>query len=216
MELIGWLCISIPLLAVCYGLLVWLYPRVKKQYSVIPKCVGSLVCVASAWYAVTASGEAPWCQPVVWALLFCMLGDLLIEWNLIAGGLSFAAAHTVLIFWIFSQGFMHFGSIFVWLVSITAVCSVLRIEFHSMGLMAPLLILFAMILTGDFALAAVLPFLQGVAYLPLAAGLFCFVASDTILGKDMFGSSVKKNHWSLMALYYAALYLISLALWILP
>lgn len=214
MNLALWLCISLPLLAVCYGLLVWMYPRVKKQYSVIPKCAGSLLCVASAWCAVMVSGGTPWLHPAVWALFFCVLGDLLIEWNLIAGGMAFAAAHTVLIFWIFSQGFMHFGSIFVWMITIVAMCALLRKEVPAMGKMAPLLFLYAMILTGDFALAAVLPFLQGMTYLPLALGLFCFMASDTILGKEVFGSSSKKNYWSLMALYYAALFLISLNLWL--
>lgn len=215
MSFVLWLCISLPLLLICYILFSWLSTKIKKQYSVIIKGAGSFLCVASAWLAVSAAGDCPWFHPAVWALFFCMLGDIFIEWNFIAGGLSFSVAHSILIFWMFYQGWMHFGSIFVWLVTLVVLCAVLRKEAQTMGKMAPLLFLYGMLLTGDFALAAVLPFLQGIAYLPMAAGLFCFVASDTVLGKDMFGVSSKRNQWILMALYYGALYFISITLWML-
>lgn len=215
MSFLLWLCISLPLLLICYVLFSWLGTKIKKQYSVIIKGAGGFLCVTSAWLAVSAAGDCPWFHPAVWALFFCMLGDIFIEWNLIAGGLSFAVAHGILIFWMSYQGWMHFGSIFVWLVTLVVLCAVFRKEVQAMGKMAPLLFLYGMLLTGDFALATVLPFLQGVAYLPMAVGLFCFVASDTVLGKDMFGVSSKKNQWILMALYYGALYFISITLWLL-
>ena len=208
-----WLCVAVPFLAAAWGFFVWMYPR-GSRLCVIPKCVGSLVCVVSACLPLWLRGQSAAVNPVVWALLFCTLGDLLIEWKVVLGGLSFSVAHVLLIWWILGQGSVFWVSFFLWVFCVAVFFLLFLNDRPQIGNLILPMAGYILILTGDFALGAVLPVLQGGRFIPLAAGLACFVVSDAILGKNHFSGYSKGKHRTLMALYYAALFLISITWWL--
>lgn len=98
-----WSLVAVPSIAAlyCMGFL-FKRPGIEKYY-VIPKCTGSFLCVGSAALAIALgrSASGNWSSSMgimlLLALALCMLGDFLIEYKLLAGGLAFGVAHIVLV-----------------------------------------------------------------------------------------------------------------------
>lgn len=208
-----WSCMAVPLIAACYLTMILMDGGGLKKASVLPKCTGSFVCAVTAGLAVLQGGGNPLAHPVFWALLLCMAGDYLIEQQMVAGGLAFAAGHIVLTVWALGQAPFHWVSLLIWATALAALTAYLYGCRRQMGGMALPLLLYGAILTADLAVAAVLPFTAGGAFWTLAAGLLSFVLSDAILGRNVFGEAKPWRSKLLMALYYLALYLIAATPW---
>lgn len=209
MNLLIWNIIALPVLGAVYAVQ-FIIPR---KYYLIPKCAGSYICVCTAALALVLEGRNPLADLLFWGLIFCMLGDFFIELNLIAGGISFGAGHILLIIWALGQASFHPASLVVWIAELILMVFVFKKEIPRMGKLFLPFIIYAAVLTGDFAIAAVLPFTAGIRFLPFAAGILSFQVSDMILGKKQFGKPDTFKQKLLMFLYYLALYLIAASLW---
>jgi len=203
MNLLIWNIIALPVLGAVYAVQ-FIIPR---KFYLIPKCAGSYICVCTAALALVLEGKNPLTNLVFWGLIFCM------ELNLIAGGISFGAGHILLILWALEQAPLHPASLVVWIAELILMVLIFKKEIPLMGKLFIPFIIYAAVLTGDFAAAAVLPFTAGIRFLPFAAGILSFQISDMILGKKQFGKPDTFKQKLLMFLYYLALYLIAASLW---
>ena len=210
MNLAVWSAVMLPVLAALYITRFWMN---APKFQVLPKCAGSFVCLGTLGVGLYLSGKQPFAHLAFWALFLFMLGDFLIERRLELGGAAFAAGHLLLITWIVNQGFFTWWCVPVWLVAAGSLLAVFCRDRNRMGRLAGALGLYGAILTASFACAAVLPFIAGDWYWPFAAGLLCFVLSDAVLGKNELHKPSASKQWLLMALYYAALYLIAASFW---
>lgn len=201
------------LTAVCYFIGFSVKSGNKAKYYVIPKCAGSLICVFLGILALLLQGRPVFSNLLIWTLLLCMAGDYFIEYKLMAGGLSFGAAHCLLMVYSLLQAPFHPYSILIWAAGFIFVCLLFKKDFPAMGKLITPFILYVLLLVGDFAIAAALPFTVNSGYLPLAAGLLSFVASDLMLGKRQFGHGGLLHSKLVMLFYYMALYLMAISLW---
>ncbi len=207
-----WSLIAIPVIAALYCI-GFLFKRADlEKYYVLPKCAASFLCVGSAVLAVLLSGGHPFHHPLFWALIFCLLGDFLIEYQIIAGGLSFAIGHCILIVYALSIVPPRLPAILLWIAGVVIVVLIFKKEIPQMGKLFLPFLIYVTILVGDLATAVMLPSVHA-GFIAYAAGLACFVTSDVILGKRQFGHDHPALPKILMALYYAALYLIAASLW---
>lgn len=211
MNFLIWSIAALPLLAAVY-IIQFVIPR---KYYLISKCAGSYICVCTAALALILSGSSPLTHLVFWGLIFCMLGDFLIEFHIVAGGLSFGAGHILFICWLLSLAPLHPASRVLWIGELLLTAFLFRREIPKMGKMLLPFLLYVCVLTGDFSIAVLLPITCGPAFLPVSLGLMSFQVSDMILGKKQFGEPDAFKQKLLMFLYYLALYLIASVLWLL-
>lgn len=207
-----WSLVAVPVIAALYCI-GFLFKRASlEKYYVVPKCAASFLCVGSAVLAVGLAGGQPWRHPLFWALVFCLLGDFFIEYKLIAGGLSFGIGHCILIVYALSIVKPKPPAILLWIAGVAVVVLIFKKEIPQMGKLFLPFLIYVTILVGDLATALMLPAVN-TGFIPYAAGLACFVCSDVILGKRLFGHKHPALPIILMILYYAALYLIAAGIW---
>ncbi len=209
-QVIGWPAICAVLVAVMYACLFFMKSGGLEAKSVLPKCAGSFLCVITAAFGVLSTGENPFFNPIVIALILCMIGDFLIEYQMIWGGIAFAGAHLLLIFWAVLEAPVSWVCLPVFIVCMGVTIWLFYPNRRRMGGKAAVYLIYAVLLIADLSVAAALSVTSGWQYLPFALGLLCFVASDLILGKQVFGRPSMRKQKLLMALYYLALYLIAL------
>lgn len=208
-----WSLFAVPLAAVFYCMGFLFKKSGLGRYYPLPKCAGSFLFAGGAALAYAAAGQAPIACLLFWALILCLAGDFLIEYHLIAGGLAFGAAHSLIMLYLIRTSPVIPADLVLWAVIFALFLFLFRAEMPRMGgLLVPFL-LYAAVLTGGLAFAVLLPFTRGIAFLPLPLGLLSFLISDMILGKRHFGCQKRYLSEILMAFYYLALFLISAAPW---
>lgn len=215
-----WICISVPILAAFYILGIFFKNgqffknKTMAKYYVLPKCAGSYVCVSGAALALVYRGDNLWTSLLLWALVLCMAGDFLIELHLLAGAVSFGIGHCMMMLYLLSSYPFHFSSIILWFLGVSLIIFMFHKNIPSMGsLLFPFLI-YISVLIGGFSLAIPAIRTKEPRSFVLTAGLLCFVISDVLLGKRHFGARQPWISRVLMFLYYMALYLIQISLWL--
>ena len=181
--------------------------------SLIAKCAGSFLSVASAGTALCLSGRPPLTEPILWFFLLCTAADALLEISFVPGMLLFGGAHACLIIWLWGLAPVGWGSLIVWLTAYAATAWLFRKELPKLGKLLLPFCLYPALLGGSLALGLALPFTAGAGYWPLALGTLCFFVSDMMVAKSELSGLSDWWQKPIMALYWAALYLISSALW---
>lgn len=208
-----WSFFAVAQIAAFYFLGFLLKTHNLQKYYILPKCMGSLVCIGTACMAILLNKDKPLENLLFWGLVLCLAGDFFIEYHLLIGGFFFGCAHCIMMGYVLTQANPGLGSLVLWTAGLLIMLFLFRKELPRMGRLFLPFLLYSAVLTGNFALAAMLPFTVNITYLPLALGLLSFQISDIILGKRQFGC---RSFWCspiLMMLYYLALYLAASSLW---
>ena len=177
------------------------------------KCAGSFLAVASAVPALVQKGANPLEEPVFWFFALCTAADALLELWFVPGMLVFGAAHFCLILWLWGLAPVTGWSVLLWALAYGAAALLFRRELPKLGKLLVPFCLYPALLGASLALGLALPFTAGAEYWPLAAGTLCFFVSDMMVAKGELSGLDPKWHKPVMLLYWAALYLISAALW---
>lgn len=205
---------ALPLWAAMFALYFILRRAGLMRESLIAKCAGSFLAVASAGLAVCLRGGNPFTQPVFWFFLLCMGADALLEISFVPGMLMFGAAHICLVVWLWGLAPAGWLSLCIWALAYAFAFCLFRKELRTLGKLLVPFCLYPALLGASLALGLALPFTAGPDYWPLAAGVLCFFASDMMVAKQEL--SHLDSFWQkpVMLLYWLALYLISAPLWI--
>lgn len=188
----------------------------KKGLMILGKCLASYLYVVIAVVGSWQMKSPAITQPLVWFVGLCVAADALLEYHFIGGMGCFAAAHGALIFWLTQQAAPGLESVPVWCVLMGAGLLLFRTDLKTIGLKAVPMVVYVGVLAADFALALPLMWRVDTAYGPLSLGTLLFFVSDLFVGKGFFGKATRWGDVLLMLLYWAALYLIVSALWLLP
>ncbi len=205
---------AIPLWCSSFALYFILRRAGLMRESLIAKCAGSFLSVFSAgagFYA--AYGKLPLAHPGFWFFVLCTGADALLEISFVPGMLLFGAAHGCLIVWLWGLAPAGWGSLILWLTAYAATAWLFRKELPKLGKLLIPFCLYPALLGGSLALGLALPFTAGADYWPLALGTLCFFVSDMMVAKSELSGLDAKWQKPIMLLYWAALYLISSALW---
>ena len=98
-------------------------------------------------------------------------------------------------------------------IKITLTAVLFRKELPTLGKLTAPFLLYPALLGGSLALAAPLPFTAGARWWPVALGCLLFYISDMLVAKNQLSRWPDKWQKPIMALYWAALYLISTGAW---
>lgn len=205
--------LALPLWGVQFALYFILRRAGLNRESLTAKCAGSFLAVASAVIATMQQGRNPLGEPVFWFFALCTTADALLELWFVPGMLVFGAAHFCLILWLLGLAPVTGWSLCLWLLAYGAAALLFRRELPKLGKLLVPFCLYPALLGASLALGAVLPFTAGAYYWPLAVGTLCFFVSDMLVAKGELCGLDPKWHKPVMLLYWAALYLISAALW---
>lgn len=205
---------ALPLWAAMFALYFILRRHKLLRQSLIAKCAGSFLSAASAAFALYTRGEDPSARFILLFFLLCTLADALLEISFLPGMALFAVAHVCLILVLWRAYPPTLWTALVWAAAIIAALILFRRELPRMGVTAVPCCLYVGILSGTLALCLPTPFLQGgLGCWCLAVGALCFFISDLMVAKSEFSGLGDKHQKLIMLLYWAALYLISAALW---
>ena len=127
--------------------------------------------------------------------------------------LVFGAAHVCLIFWLWGLGSPTWWSLALWVAVYILTAVLFRKELPTLGKLTAPFLLYPALLGGSLALAAPLPFTAGARWWPVALGCLLFYISDMLVAKNQLSRWPDKWQKPIMALYWAALYLISVGTW---
>ncbi len=181
--------------------------------SLIAKCAGSFLAVGSAAFALAAQGGVVTIPLVFWFFVLCTIADALLEISFVPGMLVFGAAHVCLVVWMWGQGSPTWWSLALWIALYLLTAVLFRKELPTLGKLTGPFLLYPALLGGSVALAVPLPFLLGERWWPVAIGAVLFYISDMLVAKNQLAHWDKKWQKPIMALYWGALYLISIGLW---
>ncbi len=186
-------CIALPLWAAQFALYFFLRSAGRMKESLVAKCAGSFLAVGSAALGLLSQGELPLAQGIFWFFVLCTLADALLEISFVPGMLVFGAAHVCLIFWLWERVALMWICLILWAAVYILTAILFRKELPTLGK-----------LTVPFNLR----------WWPVALGTVLFYISDMLVAKNQLSHWDDKWQKPIMALYWAALYLISLGLWV--
>lgn len=204
---------ALPLWCSAFALYFILRRAGLAKESLIAKCSGSFLSVASAGVGLYISGRLPLQEPVFWFFVLCTAADALLEISFVPGMLLFGGAHACLIIWLWGLAPPGLWSLFAWLLAYGLAFLLFRKELPKLGKLLLPFCLYPGLLGGSLALGILLPFTGGAGFWPLALGTLCFFVSDMMVAKNELCGLGGKLQKPIMLLYWAALYLISSALW---
>ena len=142
------------------------------------------------------------------------IADALLEISFVPGMLVFGAGHVCLIAWLWGLAAPSWWSLALWVAVYILTALLFRKELPTLGKLTVPFLLYPALLGGSMALGLPLVFLLGWEWWPVALGTLLFYISDMLVAKNQLA------HWDdtwqkpIMALYWAALYLISMGLWV--
>ena len=213
MDLLTYSVFAIPLWVAQFALYFYLRSARRMRESLVAKCAGSSLAVGSAGFALRLAGENPFAQVVFWFFLLCTAADALLEISFVPGMLVFGAAHVCLIFWLWGLSSPTWWSLALWVAVYILTAVLFRKELPTLGKLTVPFLLYPALLGGSLALAAPLPFTAGARWWPVALGCLLFYISDMLVAKNQLSRWPDKWQKPIMALYWAALYLISTGAW---
>lgn len=213
MDLLTYSVFAIPLWVAQFALYFYLRSARRPRKSLIAKCAGSFLAVGSAGFALRLAGENPFAQVIFWFFLLCTAADALLEISFVPGMLVFGAAHVCLIFWLWGLSSPTWWSLALWVAVYILTAVLFRKELPTLGKLTAPFLLYPALLGGSLALAAPLPFTAGARWWPVALGCLLFYISDMLVAKNQLSRWPDKWQKPIMALYWAALYLISIGTW---
>ena len=213
MDLLTYSVFAIPLWVSQFALYFYLRSARHMRESLVAKCAGSFLAVGSAGFALRLAGENPFAQVIFWFFLLCTAADALLEISFVPGMLVFGAAHVCLIFWLWGLSSPTWWSLALWVAVYILTAVLFRKELPTLGKLTAPFLLYPALLGGSLALAAPLPFTAGARWWPVALGCLLFYVSDMLVAKNQLSRWPDKWQKPIMALYWAALYLISMGLW---
>ena len=213
MDLLTYSVFAIPLWVAQFALYFYLRSARRPRKSLIAKCAGSFLAVGSAGFALRLAGENPFAQVIFWFFLLCTAADALLEISFVPGMLVFGAAHVCLIFWLWGLSAPTWWSLALWVAVYILTAVLFRKELPTLGKLTVPFLLYPALLGGSLALAAPLPFTAGARWWPVALGCLLFYISDMLVAKNQLSRWPDKWQKPIMALYWAALYLISIGTW---
>ena len=213
MDLLTYSVFAIPLWVAQFALYFYLRSARRPRKSLIAKCAGSFLAVGSAGFALRLAGENPFAQVVFWFFLLCTAADALLEISFVPGMLVFGAAHVCLIFWLWGLSAPTWWSLALWVAVYILTAILFRKELPTLGKLTAPFLVYPALLGGSLALGLPLVFLLGWEWWPVALGTLLFYISDMLVAKNQLSRWPDKWQKPIMALYWAALYLISMGTW---
>lgn len=207
-------CIAIPVWVAQFALYFFLRSAGRMKESLVAKCAGSFLAVGSAALAMAAFSQGPGTPWAFWFFVLCTIADALLEINFVPGMLVFGAGHVCLIAWLWGLATPSWWSLALWVAVYILTAILFRKELPTLGKLTVPFLLYPALLGGSLALGLPLVFLLGWEWWPVALGTLLFYISDMLVAKNQLA------HWDdtwqkpIMALYWAALYLISMGLWV--
>ena len=207
-------CIAIPVWVAQFALYFFLRRAGRMKESLAAKCAGSFLAVGSAALGMAFSHEGPGTPWVFWFFVLCTIADALLEISFVPGMLVFGAGHVCLILWLWGLAAPSWWSLVLWLGAYGVTAVLFRKELPTLGKLTVPFCLYPALLGGSLAVAVPLPFLLGAKWVPVAVGTVLFYVSDMLVAKNQLSHWDKKWQKPIMALYWGALYLISVGLWL--
>lgn len=206
-------CIAIPVWVAQFALYFFLRSVGRMKESLVAKCAGSFLAVGSAALAMAAFSQGPGTPWAFWFFVLCTIADALLEISFVPGMLVFGAGHVCLIAWLWGLATPSWWSLALWVAVYILTALLFRKELPTLGKLTAPFLVYPALLGGSLALGLPLVFLLGWEWWPVALGTLLFYISDMLVAKNQLA------HWDdtwqkpIMALYWAALYLISMGLW---
>lgn len=206
-------CIAIPVWVAQFALYFFLRSAGRMKESLVAKCAGSFLAVGSAALAMAAFPQGQGTPWAFWFFVLCTIADALLEISFVPGMLVFGAGHVCLIVWLWGLATPSWWSLALWVAVYILTALLFRKELPTLGKLTAPFLLYPALLGGSLALGLPLVFLLGWEWWPVALGTLLFYISDMLVAKNQLA------HWDdtwqkpIMALYWAALYLISMGLW---
>lgn len=207
-------CIAIPVWAAQFALYFFLRRAGRMKESLAAKCAGSFLAVGSAALGMAFSHEGPGTPWVFWFFVLCTIADALLEINFVPGMLVFGAGHVCLILWLWGLATPSWWSLALWVAVYVLTALLFRKELPTLGKLTAPFLLYPALLGGSLALGLPLVFLLGWEWWPVALGTLLFYISDMLVAKNQLAHWDDKWQKPIMALYWGALYLISVGLWV--
>ena len=207
-------CIAIPVWVAQFALYFFLRSAGRMKESLVAKCAGSFLAVGSAALAMAAFPQGPSTPWAFWFFVLCTIADALLEISFVPGMLVFGAGHVCLIAWLWGLAAPSWWSLALWVAVYILTAILFRKELPTLGKLTVPFLLYPALLGGSLALGLPLVFLLGWEWWPVALGTLLFYISDMLVAKNQLA------HWDdtwqkpIMVLYWAALYLISMGLWV--
>lgn len=206
-------CIAIPVWGAQFALYFFLRRAGRMKESLAAKCAGSFLAVGSAALGMAFSHEGPGTPWVFWFFVLCTIADALLEISFVPGMLVFGAGHVCLILWLWGLATPSWWSLALWVAAYILTAILFRKELPTLGKLTAPFLLYPALLGGSLALGLPLVFLLGWEWWPVALGTLLFYISDMLVAKNQLAHWDDKWQKPIMALYWAALYLISMGLW---
>lgn len=207
-------CIAIPVWVAQFALYFFLRRAGRMKESLAAKCAGSFLAVGSAALGMAFSHEGPGTPWVFWFFVLCTIADALLEINFVPGMLVFGAGHVCLILWLWGLATPSWWSLALWVAVYVLTALLFRRELPTLGKLTAPFLLYPALLGGSLALGLPLVFLLGWEWWPVALGTLLFYISDMLVAKNQLAHWDDKWQKPIMALYWGALYLISVGLWV--
>ena len=206
-------CIAIPVWVAQFALYFFLRSAGRMKESLAAKCAGSFLAVGSAALAMAAFPQGPSTPWAFWFFVLCTIADALLEISFVPGMLVFGAGHVCLILWLWGLATPSWWSLALWVAAYILTAILFRKELPTLGKLTAPFLLYPALLGGSLALGLPLVFLLGWEWWPVALGTLLFYISDMLVAKNQLAHWDDKWQKPIMALYWAALYLISMGLW---
>lgn len=207
-------CIAIPVWGAQFALYFFLRRAGRMKESLAAKCAGSFLAVGSAALGMAFSHEGPGTPWVFWFFVLCTIADALLEISFVPGMLVFGAGHVCLILWLWGLATPSWWSLALWVAAYILTAILFRKELPTLGKLTAPFLLYPALLGGSLALGLPLVFLLGWEWWPVALGTLLFYISDMLVAKNQLAHWDDKWQKPIMALYWGALYLISVGLWV--
>lgn len=207
-------CIAIPVWVAQFALYFFLRRAGRMKESLAAKCAGSFLAVGSAALGMAFSQEGPGTPWVFWFFVLCTIADALLEISFVPGMLVFGAGHVCLILWLWGLAAPSWWSLALWVAVYVLTAILFRKELPTLGKLTAPFLLYPALLGGSLALGLPLVFLLGWEWWPVALGTLLFYISDMLVAKNQLAHWDDKWQKPIMALYWGALYLISVGLWV--
>lgn len=207
-------CIAIPVWVAQFALYFFLRRAGRMKESLAAKCAGSFLAVGSAALSMAFSHEGPGTPWVFWFFVLCTIADALLEISFVPGMLVFGAGHVCLILWLWGLATPSWWSLALWVAVYVLTAILFRKELPTLGKLTAPFLLYPALLGGSLALGLPLVFLLGWEWWPVALGTLLFYISDMLVAKNQLAHWDDKWQKPIMALYWGALYLISVGLWV--
>lgn len=207
-------CIAIPVWAAQFALYFFLRRAGRMKESLAAKCAGSFLAVGSAALGMATFPQGSGTPWAFWFFVLCTIADALLEISFVPGMLVFGAGHVCLILWLWGLATPSWWSLALWVAVYILTAILFRKELPTLGKLTAPFLLYPALLGGSLALGLPLVFLLGWEWWPVALGTLLFYISDMLVAKNQLAHWDDKWQKPIMALYWGALYLISVGLWV--